>query len=124
MHLPDRAGAPTAAVPGEQAEVLAGVAAAATLSAGIGVFVLGIMTITAEMIPALKAALTFYAPAGPLSGKTTVAVVAWLASWVFLHNLWRTATIHYQRVLRWTLILIALGLVLMFPPLYEAVAAR
>ena len=120
----EQAGAPAATVPSEQTEALAGVAAAATLSAGIGVFVLGLVTTLAAMVPALANILTFYVPAGPLSGKTTVAVAAWLISWLVLHGLWHGVPVPYARVLRWTLVLIAAGLVLSFPPVYEAVAAR
>ena len=91
-----------------------GEAAAAILAAGVGAFAMGLMTILAE-IPVIKDALNFYNPVGPLSGKTTVAVIVWLVSWAALYFLWKGKEIPFPRVFTATLILIALGVRGTFP---------
>lgn len=91
-----------------------GEAAAAILAAGVGAFAMGLMTILAE-IPVIKDALNFYNPVGPLSGKTTVAVIVWLVSWAALYFLWKGKEIPFPRVFTATLILIALGVLGTFP---------
>ena len=45
-----------------------GLAAAALLAGGIGAFGVGLMTVLSEASAAIKTAIIFYAPAGPLSG--------------------------------------------------------
>jgi len=59
-------------------------------------------------------------PAGPLTGKTGVGVIAWLVSWIVLHTLWKDEDVALVRVLVVSLVLLALGLVLTFPPVFEA----
>lgn len=97
-----------------------GAAAAAVLAAGIGSFALGLFTTLAEAIAPLKNALNFYNAAGPLSGKTTMAVLAWLVAWIVLHSMWRNRQVDFGKVFITTLILVALALVGTFPPFYEA----
>ena len=109
--------------PAPQVRVLPnGPAAAAFLSAGIGSFALGLMTTLAEASPALRSTLTLSVPAGPLSGKTTVAVVAWLVAWGLLHMMWRSRSLDWGRISWWTYGLIALGLIGTFPPFFELFA--
>src|SRR5262245_63409839 len=70
-----------------EAHVATGEAAAAFLAGGIGCFVLGLLVTLTEM-PALvdlKNALVWSVPVGPLSGKTGVAVIAFLLSWAISH---------------------------------------
>ena len=55
-----------------------GAVAAALLAGGIGAFAVGLMTVLAEASEAIANLLRFSGPVGPLSGKTTVAVVIWL----------------------------------------------
>lgn len=66
-----------------------GVALAAILAAGLGCATIGVMTILAEAFGAAKDWLTWWAPAGPLTGKTGMGVVVWLASWSMLHRRWQ-----------------------------------
>lgn len=99
-----------------------GPAAAAMISAGIGTFTIGLMTSLAETSQGLKDALNWYNPSGPLSGKTGVGVLAWLVSWVVLNTLWRDRNHAVGRAFVWTLVLIALGFLLTFPPIFEAFA--
>lgn len=97
-----------------------GPAAAAVLASGIGSLALGLFTTVAQAIAPVRNALNFYNPAGPLSGKTTVAVVIWLVAWVILHGVWKNRQVDFGKVFWTTLVLIALGLVGTFPPFFEA----
>lgn len=49
----------------------------------------------------------------------TFAVVVWLAAWAMLHARWRTRDLSTGAVFGWTLVLVALSLVLTFPPVWE-----
>ncbi len=99
-----------------------GAAAAAVLASGIGSFALGFFTTLAEAAASVKNALNFYNPAGPLSGKTTVAVVVWLVAWAVLHGRWKDKEVDFSKTFVATLALIALGVLGTFPPFYEAFA--
>src|SRR3970040_406022 len=67
-----------------------GAAAGAFIGAGVGVFWLGLLTTLNEASTKIHDWLIFDEGVGPLSGKTTVAVVLWLASWGVLSVfLWR-----------------------------------
>ena len=97
-----------------------GPAAAAILSAGVGSAVIGLLTTGAVISAGLKSALNWWSPAGPLTGKTGVGVIAWLVSWIVLHTLWKDEDVALVRVLVVTLVLLALGLLMTFPPVFEA----
>jgi hypothetical protein len=99
-----------------------GPAAAALIAAGIGTFAVGALTSLAEASAGLKGSLNFYNPAGPLSGKTGVAIMIWLAAWIILHSSWKTRNPEIGRIFTWTLVLIGLGFLLTFPPIFEAFA--
>lgn len=99
-----------------------GPAAAALIAAGIGTFAVGALTSLAEASAGLKDSLNFYNPAGPLSGKTGVAIMIWLAAWIILHSAWKTRNPDIGRIFTWTLVLIGLGFLLTFPPIFEAFA--
>ena len=103
----------------QQKNLTNGPAAAAILSAGIGSMVLGLFTTLAEAIVSIKNALVFYNPVGPLSGKTTLAVVAWLVAWIILGSLWKNKQVGFTGVFAASLILIILGLIGTFPPFFE-----
>jgi hypothetical protein len=103
----------------QQKNLTNGPAAAAILAAGIGSMALGLFTTLAEAIVSVKNALVFYNPVGPLSGKTTLAVVAWLVSWIVLGSLWKNKQVSFGGVFATSLILIVLGLIGTFPPFYE-----
>jgi fluoride ion exporter CrcB/FEX len=90
------------------------------LAAAVGSFVLGVMTTLAEASPDLKEWLAFRAPAGPLSGKTTVAVAAWAVSWVILAIAWRRKEVGFRPVVIASAVLVALGLLGTFPTFFES----
>lgn len=94
-----------------------GSAMAAVAAAGVGAFAVGAFVILNES--GLFAAPTLYGPAGGVSGRTTLAAVTWLIAWVFLHRRWRARDVPTRRVLVGTLVLIALGLLATFPPVWS-----
>jgi lysylphosphatidylglycerol synthetase-like protein (DUF2156 family) len=104
------------------AEKPSGPAAAAILAAAIGVFTIGLMTTLAEVSAGLKNALNWWNPAGPLTGKTGVGVIVWLIAWLILGTRSRGRSVEMGRIALWSWILILLGLVLTFPPVFEAFA--
>jgi hypothetical protein len=96
-----------------------GSGAAALLAAGIGSFVLPVFAIAADQLASFKRIMSFYRPTGPLSGVTTCAVIVWLAAWVLLEFRWRQRTVAMGRIRMAALTLLALGLLLTFPPLAD-----
>jgi hypothetical protein len=93
-----------------------GSAMAAFLASGIGAFALGAFVLLNEA--GLFAAPTLFRPAGGVSGRTTLAVVVWLLAWGVLHVRWRGRTVAPTRVLALTLVLVAIGIVATFPPVW------
>ena len=97
-----------------------GVAAAAVLASAIGVFIIGSLTTLAEISESLKTALAWSGAVGPLIGKTGVGVIVWLILWPIFHALWRGKEVNFSAIYTVSLILIALGWLLTFPPVFEA----
>jgi hypothetical protein len=98
-------------------QVTNGAALAAILAAGIGAFAMGLVVILNETD--VFAAPAIYGPAGGVSGRTTLAVVIWLVAWALLHSRWRDRQIESGRVHAATLVLIGLGVLLTFPPVWS-----
>ncbi|MEK7468613.1 MAG: hypothetical protein AAB074_14480 [Planctomycetota bacterium] len=109
-----------AVVPGSDRP--SGAAMACLLATGIGCAVLGSAAIGCEAFPAFKKAMDWWPPAGPLSGKSTVATIAWLASWAGLHLWWRRREICSAKATVASAVLILCGFVGTFPPVFEAFA--
>jgi hypothetical protein len=99
-----------------------GEAAAALLAAGIGSLALGGVTILAAASTAVANSLKLVTAVGPLSGKTTIAVVIWLIVWVALHFALRKKQVDFPRLFVIVLLLVGLGLVGTFPPFYDLFA--
>lgn len=93
-----------------------GPGAAAVLAAGIGSFAMGIIAFAADKAKVLASLLNVYHPTGPLSGVSTLAIVVWLVAWVALHNFWRGRDVDLRRVIVVSLVLLAAGILLTFPP--------
>lgn len=93
-----------------------GVALAAFLAAGIGAFAMGVVVVLDEV--GIFAAPTLHAPAGGVSGRTTVATAIWLVAWAILHRRWRDRRVELRRVRAATAVLVLLGLLLTFPPVW------
>jgi hypothetical protein len=101
-----------------------GPVAAAVLSCGLGCFLLGVLAIAADGSKALAAMLNFYNPSGPLSGVTTVAIALWLVLWVILAARWKSQTVAFVKVSAVAFTLLALSLLLTFPPFGDLLLGR
>jgi hypothetical protein len=113
MNIPRTANSPV------DPQVPNGSGAAAVLSAGIGSFALAILAIAGEKWPLVKTSLNFYSPAGPLSGVTTVAILIWILAWGVLEGRWRSRAIAMGRIAVAAFVLLALSLLLTFPPIAD-----
>lgn len=89
---------------------------AAVLASGIGAFALGLLVILNEA--GIFAAPSLYSPTGGLSGRSTFAVVAWLVAWGVLHARWKDRDVAAGGVLTWALVLVGLGVLMTFPPVW------
>jgi fluoride ion exporter CrcB/FEX len=100
-----------------------GPGAAAMLAAGIGIFVLGLLTTGAVISSGLKDFLLKWEwgqGVGPLAGKTTIASLAFFASWGLLHMAWRNKDVDIKKIFMIGLILGILGAIGTFPTFFEA----
>lgn len=100
-----------------------GPVAAALLAGGIGAAVLGLVTVLNEASPGISAALNWYNPVGPLSGKTGVEIIAFFLSWLLLHFSMRGKNVNFSRAATIAFVLLAIGLLLTFPPIFDLFAA-
>jgi hypothetical protein len=89
---------------------------AAILASGIGGFAVGLVVILNEA--GIFAAPSLYGPAGGVSGRTTIAAAIWLLAWLVLHRRWRNRDVDGRGVTGISLILILLGLLGTFPPVW------
>jgi hypothetical protein len=94
-----------------------GAALAAILAAGIGSFALGLIVLL-DAIGAI-AVPGVHGPSGGVSGRTTLAAVVWLIAWGVLHVRWHEREMPPGRLYATTMILIALGVLGTFPPLWH-----
>jgi hypothetical protein len=94
-----------------------GAAMASALAAGVGAFAMGLFVVLNEA--GRFAAPTLYGPAGGVTGRTTFATLVWLGAWGVLHVRWRARELAPGRVLALTLVLIVLGMLGTFPPLWS-----
>ena len=77
-----------------------------------------------EMSTAVKDALELDTDVGPLSGKTLLAVAAWLISWVILHLALKDKDPTPRTVFIWVAIMFGVALLLTFPPIFMSFAAE
>ena len=113
MNVPNSAASPKAQA------LTNGSGAAAILAAGIGSFALAVLACAGDKSAAVKNSLIFYKPTGPLSGVTTVAILIWLFVWGILEWRWRSRTVAVGRISAVGLALLALSLLLTFPPVAD-----
>jgi len=100
----------------DREEVANGAALASFLAAGIGAFAMGVFVVINEA--GMFTAPALYAPAGGVSGRTTLAVVVWLIAWGLLHSRWKGRQIESRLAHAVTLVLIGLGVLGTFPPIW------
>jgi hypothetical protein len=93
-----------------------GGAMAAFLGAGIGSFAMGLIVLLNEA--GIFTAPVLYAPAGGVSGRTTLATLAWLIAWGLLHYRWKGREVASGNVSALALILLGLGILAIFPPVW------
>jgi hypothetical protein len=96
-----------------------GPVAAALLAGGIGSAILGLVTILVEASEGIRTSLNWYNPVGPLMGKSSVAIIAFVLSWLILDYLWKGKETNFNRVATVALILVVVGLILTFPPVWS-----
>ena len=101
-----------------------GPGAAAILAAGIGSAALGVFALAGDAFPAINKLFTFYRPSGALSGVSTVAVIVWLVAWYVLARRWATATVAMAQVNIAAFVLLAVGVLLTFPPVMDLLQGR
>ncbi|HEU4759606.1 MAG TPA: hypothetical protein VFT91_06435 [Dehalococcoidia bacterium] len=99
-----------------------GVAAAALLAAGLGVALLGFFTTLAEANTGFHDWADWWDRVGPLSGKSSLGIISWLASWPLFHvALYRRDNVLPAAIAVSALLFLA-GMVLMFPPIFQRIA--
>jgi hypothetical protein len=103
----------------ESTRSMDGVAAAATLAAAIGIFILGLVTSLAEARSDFKDWLTWNDSVGSLSGKSSLGLIGWAVTWPVLHVLLRRRDHILLAAIVVSLVLFLVGSVLMFPPVFQ-----
>ncbi|HEX2459603.1 MAG TPA: hypothetical protein VHJ58_05595 [Vicinamibacterales bacterium] len=101
-----------------------GPVAAAVFAAGIGAFVLGLLTTLSEASTGVHDFLEFDDDVGPLSGKTILAVIAYFGSWGVLHAVWRRQNPALRPIFIAAAVLVALGVLGTFPTFFQAFASE
>jgi hypothetical protein len=72
-----------------------------------------------DKLTAVKLALSFYKPTGPLSGVSTLGILAWLVTWALLEWRWRSVNVSLGSVCAFALVLLGLAFLLTFPPVVD-----
>lgn len=96
-----------------------GAGAAAILAAGVGSFLLAVFAIAGDKWMAAHSFFIFSKPTGPLSGVTTCAILAWIVIWAVLHARWGKRSVALARINGIAFALLALSLLLTFPPIAD-----
>jgi hypothetical protein len=120
---PTGAGAPNTAAPRDDT-IPNGPGAAAILAAGIGCAAIGILYLVGDASETIGKLLNFYNPVGTLSGVTTLAIIIWLVAWYVLNRLWQAKTVSMFNVNIAAFVLLAVGLLLTFPPFVDPLQGR
>jgi hypothetical protein len=108
----------------EEPRIPNGPAAAALLAGGIGSAVFGVIVLLSEVIESVGPALNWYNPVGPLSGKTTLGVAVFFIAWVILHSMWKRKEVNFNSIVTTSFVLLAIGLLLTFPPVWRLFGAE
>ena len=101
-----------------------GPVAAALLAGGIGSAALGIVTVLAAASEGIAQSLAWIQAVGPLTGKSLVSVAVFFISWVVFHFLFRGRNVNFNQIVTVSMILLAIGLLGTFPPIFEFFAAE
>ncbi len=98
-----------------------GPGAAMVISAGLGFFVVGLLTIMAEISEDFGTWLGKFAGdsgVGALAGKTTIGLLVYVGSLVLLWALWRNKNVNIKSAFYLGLTLGILGALATFPPFF------
>ncbi|MCJ7831908.1 MAG: hypothetical protein MUP92_00475, partial [Actinobacteria bacterium] len=85
-----------------------------------GCLVFGALTAMTEASRTLADALVFMPKVGPLSGQALSAVIVFLASWKLLEFVLRGKEPGERRVFVAMWLMVGVGIVLTFPPVYQS----
>ena len=110
---------PAEVIAGEPAS---GPAAAPILATGIGTVALGILTTWAEASTGFADKLQWNDRVGPLSGKTIITAIVYVAAWIVLHVVWRRSNPPLRTVVMVSVLLMVLGLIGTFPEFFQLFA--
>jgi hypothetical protein len=89
------------------------------VAAGVGAFVLGILTTLSEANESFADALQWSDAVGPLMGKTIIASLVFVVVAVVLSAVWRDKDLAPRPILTLSVVLFALGLLLTFPVFFQ-----
>jgi hypothetical protein len=93
--------------------------AAALLAAAIGSFTLALLALAGDASRTISAALNVWNPTGPLSGVTSVAILVWLAAWLFLSQRWGRRDVNVARINAVSFAMFIAALLITFPPIMD-----
>jgi hypothetical protein len=98
-----------------------GPVAGALLAGGIGCAVLGLVTTISEVnsTGAFAKWLVWSKPVGALSGKSSLAIIAFLVSWIILGFAWRGREVRFNTIAWISFLLLLIGLLGTFPPVWH-----
>jgi hypothetical protein len=100
-----------------------GAAAAALLAAVIGILVLAVAIVVAEANEDFAQWLAWDDEVGPLSGKSSLGLIAWAAAWPVLHLLLYRRDRVLLAASAISFVLFVAAMVLMFPPVFDKFAS-
>jgi hypothetical protein len=103
-------------------EPQSGPAASAILAAGLGTLALGILTTWAEAKTGFADKLQWNDRVGPLSGKTIITAIVYVAAWVVFHVVWRRSNPPLRRIVMISVLLMVLGFIGTFPKFFDLFA--
>lgn len=107
---------------GAEMKIPSGVAIAALLAAVIGLLVLAIVNIAADVNAPFRDAITYNKGIGPYSGKEVFMFGGWFVSWIGLHFALRKRDLNVKKWFGVTMVLLLAAALLVWPPIFEAIA--
>ena len=101
-----------------------GPVSAALLAGGIGSAVFGLVTLLYELNDksGFAQSMVWVKPVGGLSGKSSIGIIAFFLSWVILHYVWKDKETDFARISTISFVLLAVGLLGTFPPVWHLLA--
>jgi len=97
---------------------LPGPVAAALIAAGVGSTVLGLAIVAVEVSATVKEWAAMGTAAGPLTGKALLAAAAFLLVWAVLRVVLHDRAVPARATSWTTSVLVGIGVLLTFPPIY------